>query len=97
MFSRSKNNFKPKEKQLYDFCWAEGLNTYTRFGELVLGYYNTSDCEREKYFKKLKKLERDDTVKTHILACFRAKDMWNNPEDFGEFGDFFVQYYKLRD
>ena len=87
----------PKEKQLYDFCWVGNLNTYTQFGELVLGYYNTSDYQREKYFNILKKLKRDDDdVKTHILACHHANDMKKHPEDFGKFGKIFVNFYKTK-
>lgn len=96
MFSPSKKGFKPKERQLYDFGWAEGLNTYTEFGCLILGYFNTSEYERDKYLKLLKKLPRDDSVKTHLLACLRAKDMEKNPEHFGEFGIYFINYYKLK-
>ena len=83
-----------KAKNLYKTGWSEDLNTYTDFGKLILGYYNTDEEERGSYFKILKNLPRDDVVKSHIMSCYMAADLKNYPEDYGEFGEVFVQYYK---
>ena len=87
----------PKEVILFRSGWAEGLGTYSEFGKLVIGYFNTSVEERAKYFKVLKSLvPRDDVVKTHILASHTAANLESNPEEYGEFGVHFVNFCKMK-
>jgi len=86
--------YSAKAKNLYKTGWMESLNTYTDFGKLIVGYYNTDEDARNEYFKILKKLPRDDEVKSHILACYMAADIKNNPEDYGDFGEHFIAFYR---
>lgn len=84
--------FTEKGEKLYETGWGEG--EYTDFGKLIVGYLNTTRSEREKYFKILKRIPRDDMVKSHLLACHTANDMFLHPEQYGQFGYDFLNLYK---
>ena len=90
MFSRE---LTAKGKKLYETGWGGG-GKYTDYGKLIVGYFNTTHSEREKYFNILKHLPRDDMVKSHILACYTANDMFLNMEQYGQFGYDFLDLYK---
>lgn len=75
---------------IHERGWDEKNDTYTTWGNLVLGYYSTSKELRLKYLKFLKKKKITYDIEEHISAIVQAMDFSVNAEEYGGYVDVFV-------
>lgn len=79
-------------KYLHQNGWDEKKNTYTEWGFLVLGYYNTLKHKRNDNFRTLLEQDSKDIyVRMHIDAIKKATDMELNPKKYGAYGSLFLK------
>jgi len=79
-------------KDLHKNGWDEKNDTYTEWGFLVLGYYNTLKFKRNENFRILLEQDiKDKYVRMHIDAIKKATDMELNPKKYGAYGSLFLK------
>ena len=96
----STNNHK-KILELHNRGWDEDTNTYTTWGEIVVGYFNVGKGQRIRYLRFLKGLPHKDGedvyINNHIDAILQAMDIVSAEEEYGGYAGIFTGKIKVYD
>lgn len=86
--------YQARIKDLHARGWDEASNTYTPWGDLVVGYFNSSREIRQEYLRFLIGISAEDPsdvcAREHISAILRATDMATNEKEYGGYGAIFL-------